>query len=339
MTVTEPPAAAPLVPGEPLPAPPALDEAAAAPGVVELDGLGVRFGRRWILEELEAKLTGRAIGLLGPNGAGKTTLLHTLMGFHPPATGAARLLGLDVVRQSRELRARVGYMPERDSFIAGMTGIRFVRLMGELSGLPPQLALERAHETLFFVGLGEARYRPMESYSLGMKQMAKLAQALVHGPQLIFLDEPTNGLDPTGRQRMLELIQDIRDRGEARVVLSSHLLRDVEVVCDEVVVLKEGRIATYCDLEAERRANRTFLELETRGANGSFPQALAELGCQCAVAGRRQLKVVLPDGVAVRDLYRVADQQGVQIRRLLYKRDSLEDIFLRAMEGNGNGGA
>jgi ABC-2 type transport system ATP-binding protein len=300
--------------------------------VIALERFGVRFGKRWILQELGARLHGRAIGLLGPNGAGKTTLIHTLMGFHPVTTGSAQLLGHDVATETRRIRSQVGYMPERDAFVAGMSGVHFVRLMGELSGLPSRVALERAHESLFYVGLGEARYRPMGGYSLGMKQMAKLAQALVHGPRLIFLDEPTNGLDPSGRQRMLELIRGIRDRGETSIVLSSHLLRDVELVCDQVVVLKEGRIATTCDLEAERRANRTFLELEVRGGNGTFPQALAELGCECALAGKRQLKVVLPPGVAVRDLYRLAAQQEVQIRKLIYKRDSLEDIFLKAME-------
>ena len=308
------------------------------PAVIELDDLGVRFGERWILDGLTTRLSGRAIGLLGPNGAGKTTLLHTLLGFHPAQRGAARLLGLEVGTQVREVRAAVGYMPERDAFVAGMSGVHFVRLMGELSGLPRQVALERAHEALFFVGLGEARYRPLEGYSLGMKQMAKLAQALVHGPRLLFLDEPTNGLDPTGRKRMLELIRTIRDRGETRIVLSSHLLRDVEIVCDEVIVLKAGKIATTCDLEAERRTNRTFLELEVRGGDGQFPQALAALGCQCATAGKRALKVVLPGGVGVRDLYRVAHEQQVQIRRLIYKRNSLEDIFLEAMEA-GNGAA
>ena len=306
------------------------------PAIV-LDGFGVRFGRRWILQDLDASLGGRAIGLLGPNGAGKTTLVHTLLGFHPPAAGTARVLGHDVVSDRRELAAALGYMPERDAYVGDMTGVHFVRLMGELSGLPPQVALERAHESLFFVGLGEARYRPLKSYSLGMKQMAKLAQALVHGPRLLFLDEPTNGLDPSGRHRMLQLIRSIRDRGETRIMLSSHLLRDVETVCDEVLILKEGRIASFCDLEAERRANRTFLELEIREPNGDggFAEAVAALGCECARHGKRSLKVILAEGVTVRDLYGVAHERGVQIRRLIYKRDSLEDIFLKAM-GNGD---
>jgi ABC-2 type transport system ATP-binding protein len=301
--------------------------------VVELQGLEVRFGKRPILKGLHASLTGRCIGLLGPNGAGKTTLLHTLLGFHPPAAGTARVFGHDIRTETRAIRSLMGYMPESDAFISGMTAVRFVRLMGELSGLPSERALERAHETLFYVGLGEARYRKVETYSLGMKQVAKLAQALVHGPRLLFLDEPTNGLDPSARERMLKLIRDIRDTGEVYVILSSHLLRDVEECCDEVLVLKQGSIATYCNLEEERRANRKFLELEIRGGDdAAFAAAVEALGVEMAVDGKQRIKIVLPEGVEIRDLYRLAAERQVQIRRLDYKRDSLQDIFLKAMD-------
>jgi ABC-2 type transport system ATP-binding protein len=196
--------------------------------VIELDGLEVRFGQRVILNKLSAALTGVSIGLLGPNGAGKSTLINTLLGFHKPASGTARVLGRDIRTHAREVRGLVGYMPESDSFIAPMSGVRFVRMMAELSGLPREQALERAHEAFFYAGLGEVRYRPLGTYSLGMKQAAKLASAIAHGPKLLFLDEPTNGLDPPARTRMIQLIQDIRDRGDLRLILSSHLLRDVE---------------------------------------------------------------------------------------------------------------
>jgi ABC-2 type transport system ATP-binding protein len=303
--------------------------------VIELEGLSVRFGARTILDGLRASVGGRAIGLLGPNGAGKTTLLHTLLGFHPPAAGSARIFGHDVVREGREVRRQTGYMPERDAFIAGMTGVRFVRLMAELSGLPAEAALERTHEAFFFVGLGEARYRRLDTYSFGMKQLAKFAQAIVHGPRLLLLDEPTNGLDPPHRSRMLRLIRQVRDSGAAHVILSSHLLRDVEEVCDEVLVLKEGRIATYCNLDAERRTNRKFLLVETRGGDrAAFAAAAAALGAECALAGERRIKMVLPEDVEVAALYRIAAGQDIQIRRLDTKRDSLQDIFLRAMESS-----
>jgi ABC-2 type transport system ATP-binding protein len=306
--------------------------------VIELDALEVRFGVRPILKKLNATLTGRAIGLLGPNGAGKSTLLNTLMGFYQPYSGTARVLGHDVRTGARQVRGLIGYMPENDAFIAGMSGVRFVRLMAELSGLPPEQALERAHEAFFYVGLGEVRYRTLGTYSLGMKQAAKLAQAIVHGPRLLFLDEPTNGLDPPARARMIQLIQEIRDRGDPRLILSSHLLRDVEECCDQVLILKDGNLAAYCDLEEERRANQRFLELETRGeSNGCFLEALEKLGCQTAQGAQGRIKLVLPEGLEVRRLYALADEQSVQIRRLNHKRDSLEDIFLKAMEG-ANGG-
>ena len=304
--------------------------------VIELEQLSVTFGKRPILKSLDGVLNGRAIGLLGPNGAGKTTLIHTLLGFHPPTAGTARIFGQDITTDAKRVRATVGYMPERDSFIAKMSCVHFVRLMAELSGIPARHALERAHEALFFVGLGEARYRPVDSYSLGMKQLAKLAQAIVHGPKLIILDEPTNGLDPPTRSRMISLIRQIRDGGRARILLSSHLLRDVEECCDEILVLKDGHIAANCNLEEERKANRKFIELGTRGGNrAAFAEAIGGLGCEYALSGERRIKLIMQESVEISDLYRLALEHGIQIRRLNFKRDSLEDIFLKAME-NGN---
>ena len=301
--------------------------------VIELDGLEVRFGDRVILKKLKAALTGRSVGLLGPNGAGKSTLINTLLGFHKPHSGTARILGHDVRTEARAVRSLIGYMPENDSFVAGMSGVHFVRLMAELAGLPAAHALERAHEAFFYVGLGEVRYRAVGTYSLGMKQAAKLAQAIAHGPKLLFLDEPTNGLDPPARARMIQLIQEIRDRGDLHLLLSSHLLRDVEDCCDQVLILKDGNVAAFCNLEEERRANRRFLELETRGENnGSFLEALEKLGCETAPGAQGRVKLILPDGLEVRRLYEIAADQNVQIRRLNRKRDSLEDIFLKAME-------
>ncbi len=300
--------------------------------VIELDGLGVSFSGCPILQDLRASVSGRAIGLLGPNGAGKTTLIHTLLGFHQPTTGTARIFGRDIRTEAKEIKSLIGYMPERDSFIDNMSCVQLVRLMAELSGLPSGVALERAHEALFYVGLGEARYRELGTYSLGMRQLAKLAQAIVHGPRLLFLDEPTNGLDPPARKRMLELIREIRDSGQTQVLLSSHLLRDVEECCEEILILKQGRIAVYCNLEEERKVNLKFLEIETRGDLNSFAEAVASLGCEHAMVGRQRIKLVLPDEIKVRDIYRLAAERQIQIRRLNYKRDSLEEIFLKAME-------
>ncbi len=301
--------------------------------VLELAELSVKLGQRTILNSLSASVRGRAIGLLGPNGAGKTTLLHTLLGFFPASAGTARVFGKDIQQEEREVRRMIGYMPERDAFIAGISGVRFVRMMAELSGLPASEAMERTHEAFFYVGLGEARYRNLETYSFGMKQLAKFAQAIVHGPKLLLLDEPTNGLDPPHRARMLKLIRDVVASGTAHVILSSHLLHDVEQCCDEVLVLKDGKIATYCNLEEERRTNRKFLLVETRGGDRDpFAAALEKAGAEVALSGQKRLKLVLPQEMEIRQIFALAAEQNLQIRRLDYKRDSLQDIFLKAME-------
>src|SRR6267378_984400 len=280
---------------------------------IELNELEVQLGGRTILQGLTGVLKSRAIGLLGPNGAGKSTLINTLLGFHSPSKGSARVLGLDSHANGRALRSLVGYMPENDAFISKMSGVRFVRYMAEVSGLPPDQAMERAHEAFVYVGLGEARYRPVGTYSLGMKQLAKLAQAIAHGPKVLILDEPTNGMDPPARKRLIELIREIREASDICLLLSSHLLRDVE----------------------ERRANRKFLELETIGAEATFTSTLEGLGCECAVFTNGRIKVVMPDSVEIREVFKVAADKGVQIRRMNHRRDSLEDIFLNAMEQTG----
>jgi ABC-2 type transport system ATP-binding protein len=308
-------------------------------GVIDLEGLEVRLGNRTVLNGLTGALQGRVIGLLGPNGAGKSTLINTLLGFHRPSRGTARVFGLDTHRDRAQIRAGIGYMPENDSFIGNMSGVRFVRYMAELAGLPAEQALERAHEALFYVGLGEVRYRKVNTYSLGMKQLVKLAQALAHGPRLLILDEPTNGLDPIARQRMIQLIKDIREEGSVRLLISSHLLRDIDETCDEVLILKSGRIAALCNIEEERRANRSFMELETVGATEQFSVRIRGLGCECACFPGGRIKLVIPGHLEARDLYVIASEQGVQIRRMNQRRDSLEDIFLRAMDHEWTGPA
>jgi ABC-2 type transport system ATP-binding protein len=304
-------------------------------GVIELDRLEVRLGGRTVLAGLTGELRGHAIGLLGPNGAGKSALINTLLGFHEAAAGSAKVLGMDARADRMRIRQSVGYMPENDSFIGNMTGVRFVRYMAELAGLPPAQALERAHEALFYVGLGEVRYRKISTYSLGMKQLIKLAQGLAHGPKLLILDEPTNGLDPNARQRMIQLIKDIRKQGGTQLLISSHLLRDIDETCDEVLILNKGRIAAISNIEEERRSHLNFIELEMAGSTEAFVEKMRSLGCECASFAGGRVKLVMPDALSPRDLYVTAAENGVQIRRIQLRRDSLEDIFLRAMDYEG----
>ncbi|HEX4165366.1 MAG TPA: ABC transporter ATP-binding protein [Bryobacteraceae bacterium] len=318
---------------------PAQDSVAAdapapngAPPVIELNALCVRLAGREVLSNLTGTFSGRTIGLLGPNGAGKSTLINTLLGFWPVSSGSARVFGSDIQADVKKIRALIGYMPENDAFISKMSAVSFIRFMAELSGLPSALALERAHEALFYVGLGEARYRKLGTYSLGMKQLAKLAQAIAHGPKLLILDEPTNGLDPPARQRMIRLVKEMRDSREMHIILCSHLLRDVEETCEEVVILKQGRVVHYSNLEKERRSNRRFVELEPRGDVDAFLEGVAKLGCEYAPGALNRVKLVLAENVEVQDIYRIAAEHKVQLRRLNFRRDTLEDIFLKAME-------
>ncbi len=303
--------------------------------VVEIENLKVRLGKREILHGISCRLgasgEGKAIGLLGPNGAGKSTLILTLLGFYKPSEGQARILGLDCMRQSKKVRSRIGYMPETDAFIADMSAVTSLRLMAELSGLPAKTALEKSHEALFHVGLGEARYRELRTYSLGMKQMAKLAQAIVHGPELLILDEPTNGLDPAARRRMLRLIKEMKEEQKMNVILCSHLLGDVEQVCDEVVIMNDGRIVRECNLEAERLSNKRFVELEIIGEDSGLRPALPEIGAEGVSEGGGRWRIILPPGSEIDSLWSLLAQQKLLVRKLTPRRDTLEEIFLKAV--------
>src|SRR3982751_1306735 len=303
--------------------------------VVELENLKVKLGRREILHGITCRLgvsgTGKAVGLLGPNGAGKSTLMLTLLGFLRPSAGRARILGLDCSHSMGDARSRIGYMPENDSFIGDMTAVAFVRQMAELSGLPPEAALEKAHQVLFHVGLGEARYRELRTYSLGMKQMAKLAQAIVHGPELVILDEPTNGLDPAARRRMLKLLGEMKNEQGMNVLVCSHLLRDIEQVCDEAVIMKDGAIVHHCNLEEERRSNRSFVELEVTGDDRNLRTALPEIGAEGVSEGAGRWRIVLPAGVEVEAIWALAERQKPLGREINHRRDPLEEIFSQTL--------
>src|SRR3954452_18341801 len=236
--------------------------------VVTLEGVTVTYGRNRALREVTSSFPAGAVGLLGPHGAGKSTILKALLGFIVPERGRLRVLGLDVAQSPLDIRARVGYMPENDSHIPGMNAVSFVAYCGELAGLPRVDAMQRAHEVLFYVGLGEARYRNVETYSTGMKQRIKLAQALVHDPDLLFLDEPTNGMDPKGRDEMLALVHDLGHHKGVHVILSSHLLPDVEFTCDHVIVMDKGRAVAQGPIEQLTQPKGRVFELRVKAPGG-----------------------------------------------------------------------
>jgi ABC-2 type transport system ATP-binding protein len=300
--------------------------------VVELANLSVRFGAVQALSGLTLRVPGGAVGLLGPNGAGKTTLLKALLGLVAPSEGSATVLGLDSRAEPRRIRQLIGYMPERDCHIPGMNAVNFVAYAGELTGMRRRDAFQRAHEVLFYVGLEEARYRTIESYSTGMKQRIKLAQALVHDPKLVFLDEPTNGMDPRGREEMLALVRDVAANKGIHVLLSSHLLPDVESVCERVVVLSRGKVLAQGSIAEMRAGSGDAFLVRLKGEPGAFLARLGAEGHSAAPAQGNQHRIVLGDGAGAQVLFRMARDTGVQIRQLTPEQLSLEDVFLKALE-------
>ena len=311
--------------------------------VVICEQLSVRYGRTWALKDVTATFQPGAVGLLGPNGAGKTTLIKTLLGFVKPDQGRMRVLGLDVAAAPLEIRARVGYMPESDSHIPGMNAVSFVAYCGQLSGLPPTDAMQRAHEVLYYVGLGEARYRNLETYSTGMKQRIKLAQAIVHDPDLLFLDEPTNGMDPKGRDEMLALIRDLAHNKRVNLILSSHLLPDVEFTCDHVVVVDKGAIATAGPIAALKGTHGRVYELRVKGIQAGFIEVLKGEGLDCHDTDEDIIRVFIPGAPEAEGappdtadagagiLFRLAARERVQVRHLRPSVPTLEDVFARAV--------
>jgi ABC-2 type transport system ATP-binding protein len=296
---------------------------------VVLENVTVRYGSHQALRSVSVAFPEGATGLLGPNGAGKSTLIKALLGLLRPADGVMRVLGRDVAEAPLAVRAHVGYMPENDTHIPGMNAVSFVAYCGELCGLPPTDAMQRAHEVLFYVGLGEARYRNVETYSTGMKQRIKLAQALVHDPDLLLLDEPTNGMDPKGRDEMLELIRDIADR--ISVILSSHVLPDVESACDHVVVLHRGVVATHGPIAALKGDSARVFELRVKGDEKRFIEALRAAGIETHDESGDVMRVFVPAGRPAQLLFEVAARHGVQVRHFRASVPSLEDVFARAL--------
>ena len=301
--------------------------------VVTLEGVTVTYGTNRALREVTSSFAPGAVGLLGPNGSGKSTMLKSLLGFIVPERGRLRVLGLDVAESPLEIRARVGYMPESDAHIPGMNAVSFVAYCGELAGLPRVDAVQRAHEVLFYVGLGEARYRNVETYSTGMKQRIKLAQALVHDPDLLFLDEPTNGMDPKGRDEMLALIRDLAHNKGVNLILSSHLLPDVEYTCDHVVVMDKGTIAAAGPIAALKQPRGRVYELrvKTTGDLDLFVERLHAAGMECKQTDEDVMRVFVPGEGGARDLFALASAERVQVRHLRPSVPTLEDVFAHAV--------
>jgi len=293
--------------------------------IVETTALTKRYPGVTALDNLDLSLEPGIIGLVGANGAGKSTLIKILLGLLAPTSGAARMLGFDALTQGPELRQFVGYMPEHDTLPLDMTATDFVGHMAQISGLPRTAARERTAETLRHVGLFEERYREMRGYSTGMKQRVKLAQALVHDPRLMLLDEPTNGLDPAGRDEMLELVRRTGKEFGIAIIMSSHLLGEIERVCDHLVVIDGGRLVRSASIESFT-AQTQLLTLEVDPVTPELVSRLQGHGFRVQQQGR-ELVLALADGQPY-DLIRdaVADL-GLGLVRMEQRRQSLEDLF------------
>jgi len=298
--------------------------------VVEVSGLGKRFGSVRALTDLHMTIPKGITGLLGPNGAGKSTLLRILLGLMRPSTGTAKVFGTNVTRYGRRVRRRVGYMPEDDCHIPGLSAVEYVAFCGQLDGLDSTLAKQRAHLVLDYVGMDEERYRPVHTYSVGMRQRIKLAQALVGGPEVVFLDEPTAGMDPAGRARMLGLVTDLGTCG-MNVVFSSHLLHDVEQVCRHVVVLDHGHMVLSGNLKELRRASQEAHSVKVRGNLDDFAAKLSARGCEILSHEGETFQVSGSSDCIVA----CAAEAGVQLRGLQPVRRSLQDVFFQAVHRPG----
>ena len=300
--------------------------------IIELGQLSKRFGAIQALRGVDATITGNIIGLLGPNGAGKSTLLKCLLGLIP-FEGRATVLGLSAATEGPTIRDRVGYMPEQEALLLEMSAVELCTYAAELSGLPRAEAMQRAHAALYYAGLEDKRYQPIEGYSTGMKQRVKLAQALVHDPELLFLDEPTNGLDPRSRDEMLELIVDLPQRRGCAIILSTHLLPDVERVCDHAVIMHQGTVKFVGTIDELRgaRGDDTALTVVVKADADKLAAALGESGATCTVNSPIQLAVDLPAHATTELVFRRARDAGIQIRGIEVRRESVEAAFLRVV--------
>lgn len=300
--------------------------------VIELENAQVWYGGFQALRGISLTIEGGAVGLLGPNGAGKSTMMKTLLGFNRVKSGSVRMFDMEMPKNALAVRQRLGYMPEREVLSAQVSAVTFLCYCGEMFGMTHIDALERTHEVLNYVGLGESRYRKMQTFSTGMLQRVKLAQALVHDPTLLLLDEPTNGLDPDGRIEMLDLIREVANKRSVTVLLSSHLMPDVQHVCERVIMMKQGTIIRDGLISDMTEGMSDSFEVDVRDGHAAYQRALEAVGCSWRVTQEGRFVVTLPRGHGQRLLFEVAQQSGIQIRRFAPARHSLTDVFMDAVQ-------
>ena len=300
--------------------------------LLDLKKLSRSFGKVQALRDVTLRLETGTVGLVGNNGAGKSTLLKILLGLLPASSGSGTILGCDIRHTNLKMRGRVGYMPESAATVPMLKGVEYVALSGDLYGMPYREARRRAHEVLNYVGLGELRYRRLDEYSTGSLQRLKLAAALVHDPELLLLDEPTNGLDPAGRQSMLRLLEDLIAESGKSLILCTHVLKDVEQLCQQVVVLHQGTIAMSGPIEKLTQATGNRFEIQWRDFDCDFLRQFQSLGGQVLREPEESIAaalVTLPENWGTRQLFSLASECGTVITRLREDEENLERLFLR----------
>jgi ABC-2 type transport system ATP-binding protein len=298
--------------------------------LLELADITHNYGALRALSDVSLSVEPGSIGLIGQNGAGKSTLLKILLGLIRPTRGRGSVLGCDLHRQTHELRLRIGFMPEAESFLPGMKGVDLVSLAGELSGMPRLQARRRAHEVLSYLGLDEVRYRKCEDYSVGMKQRLKLAAALVHDPQLLLLDEPTAGLDPDGRESMLKLLRAIAERHGKSLILSTHLLGDIERVCQQVIIVDRGKVLGVGPIHELCQSQRGKYRLRWHGDAGAFLNQLREDGVTVTTSTRADQAIVdVPASWSTRTFFERSTQHDVTLREVIPEEEDLQQVYRR----------
>ena len=300
--------------------------------LIRAHGLNKYFGQLHVLRDMSLSLPPGSLGLLGQNGAGKSTFLKIMLGLLPASSGSVEVFGFEASERSLDLRQKIGYMPEGECFVAGLDAVELCTYAGQLCGLPRGAARERAHAVLAYTGLEDKRYQKVETYSTGQKQRVKLAQALVHDPELLLLDEPTNGLDPRGREEMLALIKDLPPKRGCSILLSSHLLPDVESVCDSAILLHEGQVRYSGTLEDMHGDSDGVVRYEVKVKEGldRLASALEQAGCPVESDGGA-ITVELPGEEEPELIFREAAAAGVQVRHMAPVRQTLEAAFLRIL--------
>jgi len=313
--------------------------------LLTINNIHFKYKNTKALNGVNLKISPGIYGLLGPNGAGKTTLMKIILGFLKPHQGSGTVLGFDIQKDFLKIRQQIGYMPETDCLIPEMDGVSITAYLGELSGMRRDEAMKRAHEVLYYVGLEEARYRKADTYSSGMKQRLKLATAIVHDPRLLFLDEPTSGMDPNSRRDVLDLIKDISNKKNMNIIISSHILADIEYTCDTALIMDTGKIVSSQSISALNTDNLSKIgvstntenddvvnvfEIKTKGDINKLTEDLNNIKIMKNSKGNTQL--ILPANFKINRLFKQALTKGVQIRYLKKQRRSLEDEFVSVIK-------